>query len=94
MTAGQVWTLTQPPARTTPGIEDVIYSVVLANGTLEVYASGVSLVEQDDNGGSYAVIYTITATALPAASFSAGTRYPNRVTKASTTGVDCPGRRR
>ena len=81
VTAGQVWTLTQPPARTTPGIEDIIYSVVLANGTLEVYASGVSLVEQDDNGGSYAVTYTITATALPAASLSADTRCPNRVTK-------------
>jgi hypothetical protein len=80
VTAGQCWTLTQSPALVTPGVEDVVYSVVLAGGALEVYASGISLVEQGD-GSSYATSYTIAATTLPAASLSADTRCPNYTTK-------------
>ena len=81
VTAGQFWTLTQSATVATPGLEDVGYSVVLANGTLEVYASGISLVEQAGDESSYAASYTITATALPAADLSADTRCPNHATK-------------
>ncbi|HEY0998057.1 MAG TPA: pentapeptide repeat-containing protein [Streptosporangiaceae bacterium] len=81
VTAGQFWTLTQSATLATPGMEDVVYSVVLTNGTLEVYASGVSLVEQGDAESSFASTYTVTATALPPASLSPDTRCPNRATK-------------
>jgi uncharacterized protein YjbI with pentapeptide repeats len=56
---------------------------VLAAGALEVYASGISLVEQGDGGITYAAAYTITATALPPATLSADTHCPNHVTKAT-----------
>lgn len=81
--AGQCWTLTQSPTLTTPGVEDVVFSIVLAAGVLEVYASGISLVEQGDGGITYAAAYTITATTLPPATLSADTRCPNHVTKAT-----------
>jgi uncharacterized protein YjbI with pentapeptide repeats len=81
VTAGQCWRLTQSPTLATLGVEDVVYSIVLAAGALEVYASGISLVVQGDGGSSYATSYTIVATAIPAASLSADTRCPNRATK-------------
>lgn len=81
VTAGQCWTLTQSPTLAAPGVEDVVYSVVLGAGALEVYASGISLVEQGDGGSSYATPYTITATALPPASLSADTSCPNHTNK-------------
>jgi uncharacterized protein YjbI with pentapeptide repeats len=81
VTAGQSWTLTQSPALTTPGAEDVGFSVVLSSGALKVYASSISLVEQGDDGITYATTYTVTATNLPPASLSADTRCPNRWTK-------------
>jgi uncharacterized protein YjbI with pentapeptide repeats len=83
VTAGQCWTLTQSPALVPPGVEDVVYSVVLPGGALEVYASGISLVEQGD-GSSNATSYTIAATTLPAASLSADTRCPGYTTKGAS----------
>lgn len=77
VTAGQCWTLTQSPAQTALGIEDVVFSIVLAGGALEVYTTGISLVEQGDGGITYATSYTVAATALPPASLSADTRCPN-----------------
>ena len=81
VSAGQCWNLTQVPTQTTPGVEDVVYSAVLAAGALEIYASGISLVEQGDDGSTYATSYTVAATALPPASLSADTRCPNHATK-------------
>jgi uncharacterized protein YjbI with pentapeptide repeats len=81
VSAGQCWTLTQPPTRTTPGVEDVVFSLVLAAGVLDVYTSGISLTEQGDGGITYAAPYTVAATALPPASLGADTRCPNHATK-------------
>jgi uncharacterized protein YjbI with pentapeptide repeats len=78
---GQCWQLSQWPARTTLGVEDVIFSVVLNAATLEVYASGISLVEQGDGGITYATPYTVAVTALPPTSLSSDTCCPNRTTK-------------
>jgi uncharacterized protein YjbI with pentapeptide repeats len=80
---GQCWTLTQDPTRTTPGVEEVVYSVVLTSGVLHVYATGISLVEQGDGGIAYATSYTVAATVLPPASLSPDTRCPNHLTKAA-----------
>lgn len=82
--AGQSWTLTQSPALTTPGAEDVGFSVVLSSGALKVYVSSISLVEQGDGGIAYATTYTVTVTNLPPASLSPDTRCPNRWTKAAS----------
>ena len=81
VSAGQCWTITQASVRTTPGVEDVVFSIVLASGVLEVYSSGISLVEQGENATTYAVTYTVEATTLPPSCLSAGTRCPNRATK-------------
>jgi uncharacterized protein YjbI with pentapeptide repeats len=78
---GQCWQLSQSPTRTTLGVEDVIFSVVLNAATLEVYASGISLVEQGDGGITYAAPYTVAVTALPPTSLSSDTCCPNRTTK-------------
>jgi hypothetical protein len=83
VTAGQCWTLTQSPTRVTVGVEDVIFSVVLAGQVLEIYTAGISLVEQGDGGITYATSYTVAVTALPVASLSADTRCPNRATVAT-----------
>ncbi|HVB44209.1 MAG TPA: pentapeptide repeat-containing protein [Streptosporangiaceae bacterium] len=81
--AGQCWTLTQPPVRATPGVEEVAFAVLLAGAALDVYASGISLVEQGNGTVTFATSYTVGLTALPPASLSAGTVCPNRATKAA-----------
>jgi hypothetical protein len=59
----------------------VAYTAALAGGVLEVSASGISLVEQGDDG-SYAVPYTVGATGLTQAALSPDTRCPNHATVA------------
>jgi uncharacterized protein YjbI with pentapeptide repeats len=82
VTAGQSWTLTQLPTLATPGVEDVGFSIVMVAGVLKVYTSSISLVEQGDQGITYATTYTVTATSLLPADLSPDTRCPNRWTKA------------
>jgi uncharacterized protein YjbI with pentapeptide repeats len=78
--AGQCWTLTQSPTLTTPGVEDVVFTILLVGGSLEVYSTGISLVQQGDGGIAYATPYTIVTTALPPSSLSSDTRCPNYMT--------------
>lgn len=81
VTTGQSWTLTQLPTLATPGVEDVGFSVVMVAGVLKVYTSSISLVEQGDQGITYASTYTVTATNLPSESLSPDTCCPNHWTK-------------
>ncbi len=81
VTPGQSWTLTQSPTLATPGVEDVGFSVVMVAGVLKVYTSSISLVEQGDQGITYATTYTVTATNLPTTSLSPDACCPNHWTK-------------
>jgi uncharacterized protein YjbI with pentapeptide repeats len=82
VTSGQTWTLTQSPTLTTPGVEDVGFTLADVSGTLQVYSSSISIVEQGDGGITYATTYTVGATTLPPGSLSTDTRCPNRLTVA------------
>ena len=82
VTPGKCWTLSQDASLATPGVEDVAYTVALVGGALQVYASGISVVEQGDDG-CFAVTYSVGATGLTQAALSPDTRCPNRVTVAA-----------